>query len=127
MIGHNHNKEIPKNPQASEIQLVGDNSNLTEVQEIPDEEFSVPHPNHYKKWFEFLDRIDLRRHLSDVENVLKQKIHIGILPEGTRKKTNEGIGKFGISCGVLASNEGVPIIPICHNSGLFWKNKKFNK
>ena len=27
-----NNKEIPKNPQASEIQLVGDNSNLTEVQ-----------------------------------------------------------------------------------------------
>ena len=23
-----------------------------------------------QKWFEFLDRIDLRRHLSDVENVL---------------------------------------------------------
>ena len=53
-------------------------SNLTEVQEIPDEEFSVPHPNHYKKWFEFLDRIDLRRHLSDVENVLI---------EGALKKT----------------------------------------
>jgi 1-acyl-sn-glycerol-3-phosphate acyltransferase len=21
----------------------------------------------------------------------------------------------------------VPIIPICHNSGLYWKNKRFNK
>jgi len=21
----------------------------------------------------------------------------------------------------------VPVIPICHNSGLYWKNKKFNK
>tara|TARA_B100000530_G_scaffold335908_1_gene289171 strand:+ start:3003 stop:3677 length:675 start_codon:yes stop_codon:yes gene_type:complete len=50
-----------------------------------------------------------------------------VFPEGTRKKTNEGIGKFGISCGVLASNEGVPIIPICHNSGKYWINKSFKK
>ena len=38
-----------------------------------------------------------------------------VFPEGTRKKPEEGIGKFGNSCGVLASNESVPIIPICHN------------
>ena len=30
----------------------------------------MPHPNHYKKWFEYIDRIDLRRHLSDVEYIL---------------------------------------------------------
>ena len=30
----------------------------------------MPHPNHYKKWFEYLDKIDLRRHLSDVEYIL---------------------------------------------------------
>jgi len=59
-------------------------SNLTEVEEMPDEEFSVPHPNHYKKWFEFLDRIDLRRHLSDVENVLI---------EGALKKNNGSVTK----------------------------------
>ena len=50
-----------------------------------------------------------------------------VFPEGTRKKPEEGIGKFGNSCGVLASNESVPIIPICHNSGKFWINKSFNK
>ena len=50
-----------------------------------------------------------------------------VFPEGTRKKPEDGIGKFGNSCGLLATNESVPIIPICHNSGKFWINKSFNK
>ena len=27
----------------------------------------IPHPKHYKKWFDYLDKIDLRRHLSEIE------------------------------------------------------------
>ncbi len=27
----------------------------------------IPHPRHYRKWFEYMDKIDLRRHLSEVE------------------------------------------------------------
>ncbi len=50
-----------------------------------------------------------------------------VFPEGTRKRPGDGIGKFGTSCGVLASNESVPIIPICHNSGKYWINKSFSK
>ena len=50
-----------------------------------------------------------------------------VFPEGTRKKPEEGIGKFGNSCGLLASNEAVPIIPVCHNSGKYWVNKSFKK
>ena len=50
-----------------------------------------------------------------------------VFPEGTRKKPENGIGRFGNSCGVLATNEGVPIIPICHNSGTYWLNKSFKK
>ena len=50
-----------------------------------------------------------------------------VFPEWTRKKPEEGIGKFGNSCGLLASNEAVPIIPICHNSGKYWINKSFKK
>ena len=50
-----------------------------------------------------------------------------VFPEGTRKKPEDGIGKFGNSCGVLAANESVPIIPICHNSGKYWINKSFKK
>ena len=50
-----------------------------------------------------------------------------VFPEGTRKKPEDGIGKFGNSCGLLASNEGVPIVPICHNSGKYWLNRSFWK
>ena len=43
-------------------------TNLSEVNTVNDESLDfMPHPNHYKKWFELLDKIDLRRHLSDVE------------------------------------------------------------
>ena len=35
-----------------------------------DGEVSIPHPSHYKKWFDILDKIDLRRHLSEVELIL---------------------------------------------------------
>ena len=31
---------------------------------------SLPHPNNYKSWFEYLEKIDLRRHLSEVECIL---------------------------------------------------------
>ena len=33
-------------------------------------ENQLPHPNHYKKWFDYMEKIDLRRHLSDVECIL---------------------------------------------------------
>ena len=42
----------------------------------------MPHPSHYKKWFEVVDQIDLRRHLSDVEF---------ILIEGALKKSNGSV------------------------------------
>ena len=61
-------------------------SRLTEVDqnsELDDENrISVPHPSHYKKWFDFLDKIDLRRHLSEVEL---------ILIESSLKKTNGSV------------------------------------
>ena len=58
---------------------------------------------------------------------IKDGYSILVFPEGTRKKPEDGIGKFGNSCGVLAANESVPIIPICHNSGKYWINKSFKK
>ena len=50
-----------------------------------------------------------------------------IFPEGTRSLPQNGLKKFSSSCGVLSVKNNVPVIPICHNSGLFWENKKFNK
>ena len=50
--------------------MTSDLTNVDLVVEQKDEQISMPHPNHYKKWFEYLDKIDLRRHLSDVEYIL---------------------------------------------------------
>ena len=58
---------------------------------------------------------------------IKKGFVVLIFPEGTRRKPEDGIGKFGNSCGVLASNQVVPIIPICHNSGKYWMNRTFKK
>ena len=58
-------------------------SDLSPIQiETSSHSDSMPHPNHYKKWFDFLDKIDLRRHLSDVEfNLI----------EGALKKSNGSV------------------------------------
>ena len=46
----------------SEItELKIDESNAEKVVE------SMPHPNHYRKWFDYLEKIDLRRHLVEVD------------------------------------------------------------
>ena len=58
---------------------------------------------------------------------IKEGYAVLVFPEGTRKKPEDGIGKFGNSCGLLASKEMVPIIPICHNSGKYWINRSFKK
>ena len=42
-------------------------SELTEVKTEKNEMNFLPHPNDYKKWFEMMDKIDLRRHLSEIE------------------------------------------------------------
>ncbi len=69
--------------------------------------------------------------LKKVIEIGGQRIQSGftvlVFPEGTRRAPNSGIGKFGNSCGVLASNELVPIIPVCHNSGKYWMNRSFKK
>ena len=58
---------------------------------------------------------------------LKNGFSVILFPEGTRISPNKGIQPFANSCGVLASKSGKPILPICHNSGKYWKNKKFIK
>ena len=50
-----------------------------------------------------------------------------LFPEGTRARPHKGLKPFSNSCGLLSIKNKVPIIPICHNSGLYWKNKRFNK
>jgi len=69
----------------------------------------------------------LKRVIMDGGQRIREGYAVLVFPEGTRKKPEDGIGRFGNSCGVLASNEAVPIIPICHNSGKYWVNKSFKK
>ena len=69
----------------------------------------------------------LRKIIEEGGARIQQGYSILIFPEGTRKEPKDGIGKFGNSCGLLASNEAVPIVPICHNSGKYWLNKSFKK
>ena len=50
-----------------------------------------------------------------------------IFPEGTRKKPGMQVGKFARSAADLAIKNNVDLIPVYHDSGLYWKNKKFLK
>ena len=69
----------------------------------------------------------MKKVIKDGSKKLKKGTSIIIFPEGTRNDPKDGLKNFSNSCGVLSVNNEVPIIPICHNSGLYWKNKRFNK
>lgn len=58
---------------------------------------------------------------------IKDGYAVLLFPEGTRRATERGIGKFSNSGGILAVNESVPMVPICHNSGIYWKNRSLKK
>ena len=58
---------------------------------------------------------------------LKNGFSIILFPEGTRISPEKGIQPFARSCGLLSVKSGFPVFPICHNSGKYWKNKKFIK
>ena len=58
---------------------------------------------------------------------LKNGFSIILFPEGTRISPEKGIQPFARSCGLLSVKSGFPLLPICHNSGKYWKNKKFIK
>jgi 1-acyl-sn-glycerol-3-phosphate acyltransferase len=58
---------------------------------------------------------------------LKNGFSVILFPEGTRISPDRGIQPFANSCGLLAIKSGNPVLPVCHNSGKYWKNKKFIK
>ena len=58
---------------------------------------------------------------------LRNGFSILVFPEGTRKIPGKKVGKFARSAADLAIKNNVDLIPIYHNSGLYWKNKKFIK
>ena len=69
----------------------------------------------------------LKKVIKNGSDKLKGGTSIIIFPEGTRARPHKGLKPFSNSCGLLSIKNNIPIIPICHNSGLYWKNKRFNK
>ena len=84
--------------------------------------FMRPIPINRKNKFQSLRKVidEANKRLNDGSSVL-------IFPEGTRIKPENGIAEFSNSCGLLSVKNNIPILPICHNSGKFWVNKKFIK
>lgn len=71
-----------------------------------------------------------RRAVKQVIQQGKEKLASGIwvtvFPEGTRVPPGE-TRKYGVSGAALAKEAGVPIIPVAHNAGDFWRRREFTK
>ena len=57
---------------------------------------------------------------------LKDNKRIIIFPEGTRMPTDQ-LGIYKRSAADIAKEAGVPLIPVAHNGGKYWLNKKVIK
>ena len=68
-----------------------------------------------------------KRVITSGSQKLRNGFSILVFPEGTRKIPGKKVGKFARSAADLAIKNNVDLIPIYHNSGLYWKNKKFIK
>ena len=79
-------------------------------------------------------KIDRTKKLESAKKVIKKgskRIKDGfsilVFPEGTRKNPNMAVDKFARSAADLAVKNSIDLIPVYHNSGLYWKNKRFLK
>jgi 1-acyl-sn-glycerol-3-phosphate acyltransferase len=52
--------------------------------------------------------------------------YVVIFPEGTRTAPGQR-RKYGIGGAVLAERSGVPVVPIAHNAGVFWRRRGVKK
>ena len=77
-----------------------------------------------------IDRAAGRRAIIEVVKQGIQRLDEGryviIFPEGTRTDPGER-RKYGIGGGVLAERSGVPVIPVAHNAGVFWRRRGVKK
>ena len=51
-------------------EMTSELTDIKDAKETNSTNNSLPHPNNYKSWFDYLEKIDLRRHLSEVECIL---------------------------------------------------------
>ena len=81
--------------------------------------------------FIFIDRDKKTHSLKHVIKSISGQIKLGkkifvIFPEGTRVEVNEN-KKINLGFFAIHKVLNLPILPLKHNSGFFWKNKKFTK
>lgn len=57
---------------------------------------------------------------------LRQKRLVVIFPEGTRVAPGAH-KRYGMGGALLAEKSGVPVIPIAHNAGSFWRRRDIRK
>jgi 1-acyl-sn-glycerol-3-phosphate acyltransferase len=63
-----------------------------------------------------------RKVLSNGRTRLKDGLNIVIFPEGTRVPTGH-YPRFHRTAMILAKSTGANVLPVAHNSGIFWPNK----
>ena len=77
-----------------------------------------------------IDRAIERRALDQVvqqgKKVLQEGRWVVIFPEGTRIEPGQH-GTYYASASLLAVRAGVPLVPVAHNAGDFWRRREFNK
>lgn len=77
-----------------------------------------------------IDRAAGRRAIFDVVKQGIERLNEGryviIFPEGTRTDPGQR-KKYGVGGGVLAERSGVPVIPVAHNAGVFWRRRGVKK
>ena len=77
-----------------------------------------------------IDRSAGRRAIMDVVKQGTQRLAEGryviIFPEGTRTAPGQR-QKYGIGGGILAQHSGIPVVPLAHNAGVFWRRRGVKK
>ena len=73
-----------------------------------------------------LGRTALKQIVRQGKERLKKGLWIVIFPEGTRIDPGKK-GKYGIGGAWLATNTGVPVVPVAHNAGEFWPRHNWIK
>lgn len=68
----------------------------------------------------------LKQLLQQGKDRLEKGLNVVICPEGTRMAPGV-TGKFNAGGSMLASQAKVPVVPIAHNSGSYWKRNSFIK
>lgn len=60
------------------------------------------------------------------KDYLSRGHHVIIFPEGTRTAPGTA-GRYGIGGALLGQHSGVPVVPIAHNAGVFWRRRGLRK